>query len=111
MKKLIKIRKKINYNLDYLNGHLYSKVFNGPRKETKPQKYQSYHARNVKMINHQVQQAQFLELNKMSICRITPKFQTIQEIELNFLKRSSLNPKKILGIKLTKEHKLLLNLN
>jgi len=89
---------------------LYSRVFNGPRKETKPQKYQSYHAHSAKMINHQVRIAQFLELNKKFNGRTDPKFQKIPEVELKLLKRSSFNPKKILGIKITREHKLLFNL-
>ena len=90
---------------------LYEKVFNGPRQETKPQKYQSYHGHNAKMINHQVRVAQFLELNKKFHGRTDPKFQKISEIELKFLKSSLLCPKKILGIKITRNHKLLFSPN
>ena len=87
---------------------LYEKVFNGSRKETKPQKFQSYHAFNAKMINHQVRVAQFLELNKKLNGRVDPKFQRIPEIELKIQKSSLRNPKKLLGLKISRNHEFLI---
>ena len=82
-----------------------TKVFNGPRNETKPQKFQNYHTYKAKMINNQIKIAQFLELNKKVHNRVDPKFQQISEIEFKISKDSMLKHKKLLGIKLHRNNK------